>query len=105
MERVRPSILHRSLIKVSPHNVESAALEAQAEEARVARHAARLSQHAALVYPTADEEAARKRALFEYAQTQMDTRLAEREREKEERRREGATLSMGDSAVGALPSC
>lgn len=102
MERVRPSILQRRpLVSVSRTNVESAALEAHAEHARVARHAARLSQHEAAQLPTAEEEAARKRALWAEAQAQLEARQADRERERLERRGGGATLSLGD-AVGIV---
>ena len=77
MERVRPSILQRRpLVSVSRTNVESAALEAHAEHARVARHAARLSQHEAAQLPTAEEEAARKRALWAEAQAQLEADAA-----------------------------
>lgn len=97
MERVRLSILQRPRYShPSRTNVESAALEAQAEEARVARHAARLTQHEAQSQPTAAEAAARKRELFAEAQAQLEAQAAKREREKLERRGGGATLSLGD---------
>ena len=104
MERVRPSILQRPRVsRPSPHNVESAAREAETEQARVARHAARLSQHEAQLLPTAAEAAARKRELFAEAQAQLEAQAAKREREKQERRGGGATLSLGD-AVGIVTS-
>ena len=102
MERVRLSILHRPrYVRPSPTNAESAALEAQAEEARVARHAARLSRHEAKSQPTAAEAAARKRELFAEAQAQLAAHAAKRERETLERRGGGATLSLGDT-VGVV---
>ena len=82
MERQRQGILARPQPRgPSVRNAETAAAQYEAEQARLALRRQQLSHFEATVLPTAEEEAERKRQLFQDAQLQLAARAAAREEE------------------------
>ena len=87
MERQRQGILARPQPRgPSVRNAETAAAQYEAEQARLALRRQQLSHFEATVLPTAEEEAERKRQLFQDAQLQLAARAAAREEELRLRR-------------------
>jgi hypothetical protein len=74
MEPHRQSILVRSPRAASAHNVESSHAQYDAEQARLAVKSARLSRYEAALFPTAQEDTARKQELYQHMLAQQARR-------------------------------